>query len=440
MLGGLALGVSAALAACTPGRPGGSAGQASTGGITGAVPDGPTAYLRTSWSTDPFARGSYSFLAPSDFGTDARELLAAPAGRVLFAGEATSSRAPATTQGAWESGERAAAEAADIPGAVIVVGAGLAGLAAARTLVDAGREVIVVEARDRIGGRAHTVPFAGGVADLGASWIHGVDDNPITSLARTAGSTLLPFDYDNEVGADEAAVAWFADIEEKAFEVDDPEQQPLSDALPDELTAGEAWVVSVEITNEYGADPEELAIAALDEGDDQRGGDALIAQGYGSLAAAAASGLDIRLNWIVAEIEQGDAGVVVTATDGREIAGGVVIVTIPLGVLQAGDVTFSPPLPDEKVEAAFALGVGLLDKLWLAFDEVFWDPDVDVINVIDPAQPGAWPFWVNGYKAFGLPVLLGFNGGAQAASNAALSDDALIASAMAALRASPGTR
>lgn len=116
--------------------------------------------------------------------------------------------------------------------------------------------------------------------------------------------------------------------------------------------------------------------------------------------------------------------------------------TVPLGVLQAGAITFDPPLPEEKAAAISALGMGLLDKLWLAFDEVFWDPDVDVINIVDPENPGAWPFWVNGYKAFGLPVLLGFAGAAAAERNARLTDDELVASAMATLRAafSSGSR
>ena len=95
----------------------------------------------------------------------------------------------------------------------------------------------------------------------------------------------------------------------------------------------------------------------------------------------------------------------------------------------------SPALPPEKIEALGALQSGLLDKLWLAFDEVFWDPDVDVINWIDPVNPGHWPVWVNGYKIFGEPILLGFNSGDVAREFAKMSDDELVASAMAALTA-----
>lgn len=431
MLGSLALGFSAALAACTP--------RGSGSGIRSRVPDRPTSFLRTSWSTDPFALGSYSYLAPSDLGSSARELLAAPAGRLFFAGEATSTSAPATTTGAWQSGERAAAQVVDTTGPVIVIGAGLAGLAAARALADAGREVTVIEGRDRIGGRAHTVPFAGGVADLGASWIHGTAGNPMTALAADAGSDLIPFDYENQIGADEAALQWLEAVADEASDAPDPEAHPLSDLLPTTLTAGQTWAVAVEVTGEYGADPDRLAIAALDEGEEQRGGDALLSEGYGALVSAAAAGLDIRTDWPVTSVTQDAAGVTVTGADGQTLTGAVTIVTVPLGVLQAGAIAFDPPLPDEKTAAISALGMGLLDKLWLAFDDVFWDPDVDVINIVDPENPGAWPFWVNGYKAFGLPVLLGFAGGAAAERNATLTDDELIASAMATLRASSST-
>jgi len=66
------------------------------------------------------------------------------------------------------------------------------------------------------------------------------------------------------------------------------------------------------------------------------------------------------------------------------------------------------------MEALNALQSGLLDIHWLAFDAAFWDPDVDVINWIDPVNPGHWPFSVNGYKIFGEPILLGFNWGDEA--------------------------
>lgn len=415
-----------ALAGCAPGPRGPV--------ITGGVPSGPVAFARTSWSRDPFTLGSYSFLAPSELGADARVALAEPVGRLLFAGEATSSDAPATTHGAANSGLRAAEQAAEVSDTVVVIGAGLAGLAAARALVEEGVDVIIVEARDRVGGRAHTVDVGGTAADLGPSWVHGVTDNVVAEFADEIGIELVPFDYDNAVGGDDAALADVEVLYDEALEADDPQERPLSELLPESLSAAQQWALAVEIPGEFGADPDELAIAALDEGAELIGGDALVAGGYGPLAAALADGLTIELNWIVAAVDHDEDGVTVVADDGRTIRADSAIVTLPLGVLQSGAVAFSPALPATTTAAIDALGMGLLDKLWLTFDEVFWDPEAEVIQWIDPEDPGLWGFWVNGYAAFGVPSLLTFVAGSRARAMAAWSDDQVVASAMAALR------
>ena len=81
---------------------------------------------------------------------------------------------------------------------VVVVGAGVAGLAAARTLRDQGMRVLVLEARDRIGGRVHTVrPWGAVPLELGASWIHGLERNPVARLARNLGLDLARTDYES---------------------------------------------------------------------------------------------------------------------------------------------------------------------------------------------------------------------------------------------------
>lgn len=431
VVAGFSAGLTLALSACVP-EPGAVTPVEPN---TGTMPPGLTGFRRTSWSADPFASGSYSYLAPSELGTDARIVLAEATGRLHFAGEATSSTAPATTHGAWESGRRASEELLDTEGSILVIGAGFAGLAAARALTDAGREVIVVEGRDRTGGRAHTVTLEGAPADLGASWIHGVDENPMVDLAAAAGVTIIPFDYDNQVGGSSSGEEFVDDILEQALEAQDPEGRALAELLPSEVSPEQQWALAVNVSGEFAADPAQLAMAAPDEGESQRGGDALLNPGYSGITDYLAQGLDIRLNWAVADISYDDAGVTVTSVDGQSLSAEHAIVTLPVGVLHAGSVSFSPPLPPEKMEALDALQSGLLDKLWLAFDEVFWDPEVDVINWVDPVNPGHWAFWVNGYKIFGEPILLGFNSGDVAREFARMSDEEVVASAMAALTA-----
>ncbi|MEZ4719653.1 MAG: FAD-dependent oxidoreductase, partial [Caldilineaceae bacterium] len=100
------------------------------------------------------------------------------------------------------------------PKRVLIIGAGMAGLAAARTLHDAGLSVTVLEARDRIGGRVWTSQrWSDAPVDMGASWIHGVRGNPLTALADAGNVRRLPTDYDNAVlydtdGAEMSDALW----------------------------------------------------------------------------------------------------------------------------------------------------------------------------------------------------------------------------------------
>ena len=356
LLGGLAGGVTLALGACVR----------DVGPIVfadGAVPQLPAGYMRTSWSTDPFSLGSYSFLAPSTVGTDARTLLAEPLGRLHFAGEATSSNAPATTHGALESGRRAASEIEGDGGTVIVIGAGFAGLGAARDLAQAGFDVVVVEARDYIGGRAATVELDGAPVDLGPSWIQGRDNNASADLAAELNVDLIAFDWDSAVGGNDAAEDDVAELYAEALDARQPQARALAELIPDDLTAEQLWALTTTIDHEFGATPGELAIAALDEGDEMRGGDALIDGGYSQLTDGLAAGLDVRTRWVVEKITHDGAGVSVASTDGEELRADYAIVTIPLGVLKSGSVVFEPTLSESKSVALGALGMGLLDKL-----------------------------------------------------------------------------
>ncbi|MEO0565033.1 MAG: FAD-dependent oxidoreductase, partial [Chloroflexota bacterium] len=85
--------------------------------------------------------------------------------------------------------------AADDPGTVIVVGAGAAGLTAARILHNNGCKVVVIEGRERIGGRLHTLDFGGAMLDEGGNWIHGVPENPLHDIVKAAGMTTTKDDF-----------------------------------------------------------------------------------------------------------------------------------------------------------------------------------------------------------------------------------------------------
>ncbi len=364
-------------------------------------------------------------------------------GRLLFAGEATSSRNPAMVHGAIESGWRAAAQVGEIarPGArVAVLGAGAAGLACARDLVDAGFEVELLEARDRAGGRVWSEEIAGVPAEMGASWIHGVSGNPLTAIADDAGVERIAFDYGTGFTSERQRASGRAGAREvrRAFDSFDWRSEnayttPLSDLFPQRRTPGLQWAINSEISQEYGADPEGLSVFATDEGDYIRGGDALLGGSYQRMIVDAAGDLPLRLNTVVKAVEYGSGGVKLIDSVGNRTTADFAVLTVPIGVLQRGSIRFTPPLPPRTREGIDGLGLGLLDKLWLAFDEPFWDLDTELISWIDPARPGRWAEWVNGQRAFGKPVLLGFNGGAEAWRVARQSDRAVVASGMAAL-------
>ncbi|MFD3312081.1 FAD-dependent oxidoreductase [Streptomyces sp. NPDC058694] len=421
-----------ATSACgpTPTRGGGAQPHASS-------PPEPVAFLRTSWSTDPFALGSYSYLAPSPLGVSVREKLAAPVGRLHFAGEATSGEAPATQTGALLSGRRAAAEIikAARPGEhVTVVGSGFSGLGCARDLTDAGLRVTVLEGRDRIGGRTWTEHLDGIPAEMGASWIHGHKGNPMTKLLRETGGLSYPFDYDNAVGQDKKALAELETYLAKAEGVEDPDTTPFSALLPRKMSPALRYAVSSVLVQEYGAEPEQLAVSAEEEGTGGRGGDLLLPDGYDSLLAHVRGGIPVRTGAIVTRIARSPGGVTLTLTGGETLRADRCVVTVPIGVLKARKIAFQPELPAQKREAIDALGSGLLDKLWLQFPSVFWDKDADLIEWFDPDDPGRWSLWVNGHRAFGKPILLGFNAGRPAHDHARLTDRQVVESAMDALR------
>ena len=449
LAGGLAIAGGAALAGAVGCSGSSGGGEGSDDDLLASLPEygipKPTAWLRSNWSRDPYALCSYSCMPPGPPGPRARALLREPvAGRLVFAGEATSSANPAMVHGAIESGLRAAAQAGELarPGSrVAVLGAGAAGLACARELIDAGFDVELIEARDRPGGRVWSEEIVGLPAEMGASWIHGVSGNPLTAIADEAGVERIAFEYGAGFTSERqrtAGEAGYREVNRALNSFDwrsgDAVTTPLSDLFPRRRTPGLEWAINSQISQEYGADPDGLSVFATDEGDFLRGGDALLGGSYQDMIVEAAGELPLRLNTVVEAVEYGSSGGVelLDAGGGRTRAD-LAVVTVPIGVLQRGSIRFSPQLPARTMGGIGGLGLGLLDKLWLAFDEPFWDLDTELISWIDPARPGLWAEWVNGQRAFDRPVLLGFNGGAQAWRMARQDDRSVVASGMAAL-------
>ena len=347
---------------------------------------------------------------------------------------------------------------------VIVVGAGVAGLAAARSLVDQGLKVIVVEARDRIGGRVWTSRDWPNLAlDLGASWIHGVTGNPVAALARTGRINTVPTDYDAlwryEAGAkelsdsaDEALEERFEGLMERVEEAtealrrsgkaDVSLQSAFDRATGQKLSATDRrrlnYMLVSQVEHEYAADATELSLLHWDQGEGFSGDDRLFPAGYDQIAQLLAKNLDIRLGHTVSRIAYGRRGVEVTSSRGT-FSATYALITLPLGVLKRGSVSFDPPLPARKQQAIRRMGMGTLNKLYLRFPRAFWPEEPHMLGYL-AEQRGAWAEWLNIQRYLKRPVLLGFNAGSYARQLEQRSDQAIVASAMEALRAMFGAR
>jgi polyamine oxidase len=333
---------------------------------------------------------------------------------------------------------------------VLVVGAGVAGLAAARRLADEGFDVIVLEARDRIGGRIRTDRSLGVAVDLGASWIQGTEGNPITRLADEAGADTVASDEDSVVLLDAAEGGEVADhtvlAAEKEWERLSDELEAMSedadadasladgldelDAPPAELEPAVSWALDSEVVTEYAADPVELSLSAYLQEDGLEGDNVLFRDGYSRIPEHLSRDLDVRLGHRVVQIAHRRDGVSVITNRGSFKAARV-IVTLPLGVLQHGDVDFDPPLPEEKVAAAERLGMGVLDKVVLAFDDAFWPEGVHGFGFVGEHQPLTEAY--NGLIFTGEPLLVGLRGGKAARTRERESDEDAVAEVVEAL-------
>ncbi|WP_343870150.1 NAD(P)/FAD-dependent oxidoreductase, partial [Caenispirillum bisanense] len=268
-------------------------------------------------------------------------------------------------------GRSRAARAADVD--VAVIGAGTAGLAAATALREAGLTVTVLEARDRIGGRAVTAPLFGVPMDLGAAWLHSSDRNPLTPVARASGLTVVRDPQDAEVWLPRRR---FLDVDGLAAFEDayDATAEALSDLASDQgdLAAAALPAPANDLDRlarqligplTHGVPFEALSAVDFDEQIDT-GEESFIAEGMGTLVATLGAVADVRLNTAVRAVDWSGPGVTLHTGSGS-LRARAVLVTVSVGVLSAGTIRFTPALPADTARAIGGLRMGLLNKVVL---------------------------------------------------------------------------
>jgi monoamine oxidase len=330
--------------------------------------------------------------------------------------------------------------------AVIIIGAGAAGLMAARTLAKAGTKVTVLEARDRIGGRIHTLSDPSFVAktELGAEFIHG--DLPVTlNLLAQAGIasqsiTLKMWRYrDGKFKKEEEQAEGWDEVMKKLGELqeDIPIAEFMKQYFGDEKYAEVTRSVLQFVAGYDSADPAKASAFALrnEWQHEEDGAQHRIADGYGTVINFLAGeckmyGGAIELNTIVSDIYWQVGKVSVTTDNGSEYQANKIIIALPLGVLQVmedkpGAIHFHPPVPG-YVKALGQIGFGAIIKILLQFDAPFWE-DERYGNVEGNAflftEEKIPTWWTQGP---GNPLLTGWLGGGTAQELKDKTDDEIL--------------
>jgi monoamine oxidase len=296
---------------------------------------------------------------------------------------------------------------------VAIIGAGAAGLAAAISLAGHGVSVLILEARDRIGGRALTRKLRGDITfDVGCEWLHSADQNLFVPMARSLGFGIMEcpahwaadsFDIDFPIEQQHqfyAAYAAFENRVELAAELDN------DTAAADWLQSGNRWNQLIDALSTYINGTELSCVSAWDSANyvdshvNWR-----VRPGYGALISTLGASCDVALETEVRKIDHSGRDITLETTRG-DIRARRVISTLPTNLIAEGAVQFSPALP-EKVAAAASLPLGTAEKVMLALDEPGIFPEEGhLFGATDRVATGSYDL-----RPFGQPCIEAFFGG-----------------------------
>lgn len=294
---------------------------------------------------------------------------------------------------------------------VLIIGAGISGLAAAKKLKEKGFTVIVLEAQEKIGGRLRTVRSMGIAFDEGASWIHGPNGNPITKLASQAGAKTYLTDDDNLEVFDNNGTAYsdtFLDSQYTQFEnalntvrsagTKRQSFQTIFNSLYPTEANNTLWkyMLSAYLEFDTGGDISKLSSKHFYDDEAFPGKDVIVINGYDKVANLLGQGLDIRLNSRVTEINY-NATKSLVKENGNSIEADYVIVSVPLGVLKNNSIAFQPSLPASKLSAIQNIQMGNVNKFLFIWNTPFWDTNIQYIGYT-PETKGKFNYFMNMMK------------------------------------------
>lgn len=281
-------------------------------------------------------------------------------------------------------------KAADTPLDVVVIGGGISGAAAASRLASQGHQVVMLEARSRLGGRINTDRSFPMPIDLGAAWIHGPSQaNPLVALAARAGiTTAVTRDDLVRVYATTGVPLSYSTVDPKETTYDRLTNGARSTAartghdmsFQQAMNAQQAGLFNDPLMRYFGAAWTEFdtgapidQLSALQgmEDDEFGGADVIVTNGYDRILQPLANGYEIRTGAVVNAISQTATEISVEYSGGT-ITADATIITVPLGVLKAESIQFSPGLSPTKLAAIGRVGFGTVNKVILEFTRATW--------------------------------------------------------------------
>jgi len=303
---------------------------------------------------------------------------------------------------------------------VVVIGAGMAGVTAARDCARAGLEVVVVEAQRRVGGRMHTArDFCEHPVEQGAEFVHTAAADTWPEI-RAGGFETIECDpgsgFELSVGDrwspelfEDPSFAQLGDL----FDVLEPFEGPdrtVAEVLAERQLEGPARAMADQMLTLHPlGDPDQLSMQGLRDdrvSDLERGCDWRLVAGYDALPAHLAQDLDVRLGFEVTGVRWGDDGVTVNAAGGETVSARAGVCTLPIGVLKAHTVRFDPDLPASKWRAFDGLEMGPVLKILYRFRERFWSAGLTMLGCDGPVRLYWTPLYGRGDDV--TPVLTAY--------------------------------